>query len=160
MAYETGRHVIGYEVDEVRAAVDWFTRDGRAEAADRRRRPRRRGADRPLRGGGRPADRRGLGRRLLRAARGGLVGADLPERLGPARRVRRRRGRQPDRAPGADDRGVPGPRGRRPAPARERPERRRLGPARPRPRPRPSRPSSTDSIEITYQGHGGPSLRS
>jgi dienelactone hydrolase len=28
MAYETGRHVIGYEVDEVRAAVDWFARDG------------------------------------------------------------------------------------------------------------------------------------
>ncbi|HEY2155002.1 MAG TPA: hypothetical protein VGH33_05190, partial [Isosphaeraceae bacterium] len=28
MAYETGRHVIGYEVDEVRAAIDWFTRDG------------------------------------------------------------------------------------------------------------------------------------
>jgi dienelactone hydrolase len=28
MAYETGRHVIGYEVDEVRAAVDWFTRAG------------------------------------------------------------------------------------------------------------------------------------
>jgi dienelactone hydrolase len=28
MAYEAGRHVIGYEVDEVRAAVDWFTRPG------------------------------------------------------------------------------------------------------------------------------------
>ena len=28
MAFETGRHVIGYEVDEVRAAVDWFTRAG------------------------------------------------------------------------------------------------------------------------------------
>jgi cephalosporin-C deacetylase-like acetyl esterase len=28
MAYETGRHIIGYEVDKVRAAVDWFTRDG------------------------------------------------------------------------------------------------------------------------------------
>jgi dienelactone hydrolase len=28
MAYEVGRHVIGYEVDEVRAAVDWFTRPG------------------------------------------------------------------------------------------------------------------------------------
>jgi dienelactone hydrolase len=27
-AYETGRHIIGYEVDEVRAAVDWFTRPG------------------------------------------------------------------------------------------------------------------------------------
>jgi dienelactone hydrolase len=28
MAYEAGRHLIGYEVDEVRAAVDWLTRDG------------------------------------------------------------------------------------------------------------------------------------
>ncbi|SIO01737.1 hypothetical protein SAMN05444166_2054 [Singulisphaera sp. GP187] len=27
-AYETGRHIIGYEVDEVRAAVDLFTRPG------------------------------------------------------------------------------------------------------------------------------------
>lgn len=27
-AYETGRHIIGYEVDEVRAAIDWFTRPG------------------------------------------------------------------------------------------------------------------------------------
>ena len=28
MAYEAGRHPIGYEVDEVRAAVDWFRRTG------------------------------------------------------------------------------------------------------------------------------------
>jgi dienelactone hydrolase len=28
MAYEAGRHVIGYEVDEVRAAVDWFKQTG------------------------------------------------------------------------------------------------------------------------------------
>jgi cephalosporin-C deacetylase-like acetyl esterase len=28
MAFETGRHIIGYEVDEVRAALDWFTRPG------------------------------------------------------------------------------------------------------------------------------------
>jgi dienelactone hydrolase len=28
MAFEAGRHIIGFEVDEVRAAVDWFTRDG------------------------------------------------------------------------------------------------------------------------------------
>ena len=28
MAFETGRHIIGYEVDKVRAAVDWFTRPG------------------------------------------------------------------------------------------------------------------------------------
>lgn len=31
MAYETGRHVLGYEVDEVRAAVDWFTREGQPD---------------------------------------------------------------------------------------------------------------------------------
>ncbi len=93
MAYETGRHVIGYEVDEVRAAVDWFTRDGRAEAADRRLRHRRGRADRAGRRGGRHQDRRGVGRRPLRPAGGRLVGADLPERLGPAERVRRRRGR-------------------------------------------------------------------
>jgi len=30
MAYEAGRHVIGYEVDEVRAAVDWFKQTGPA----------------------------------------------------------------------------------------------------------------------------------
>jgi dienelactone hydrolase len=28
MAYETGRHPIGYEVDKVRSAVDWFSREG------------------------------------------------------------------------------------------------------------------------------------
>jgi dienelactone hydrolase len=28
MAYEVGRHPIGYEVDQIRAAVDWFTRPG------------------------------------------------------------------------------------------------------------------------------------
>jgi dienelactone hydrolase len=28
MAFEAGRHIIGYEIDEVRAAVDWFTRAG------------------------------------------------------------------------------------------------------------------------------------
>src|SRR5262249_24920527 len=26
MAFETGRHIIGYEVDKVRAAIDWFRR--------------------------------------------------------------------------------------------------------------------------------------
>jgi dienelactone hydrolase len=28
MAFEMGRHLIGYEVDKVRAAIDWFTRPG------------------------------------------------------------------------------------------------------------------------------------
>ena len=27
MAFEMGRHVIGYEIQRVLAAVDWFTRD-------------------------------------------------------------------------------------------------------------------------------------
>jgi dienelactone hydrolase len=31
MAYEAGRHVIGYEVDKVRAAVDWFERPGQPD---------------------------------------------------------------------------------------------------------------------------------
>ena len=31
MAYEAGRHIIGYEVDEVRAAVDWFRQTGPRE---------------------------------------------------------------------------------------------------------------------------------
>ena len=33
MAFETGRHIIGYEVDKVRAAVDWFTRPGEPKRA-------------------------------------------------------------------------------------------------------------------------------
>jgi dienelactone hydrolase len=31
MAFETGRHIIGYEVDKVRAAIDWFSRPGEPE---------------------------------------------------------------------------------------------------------------------------------
>ncbi|HEV3121919.1 MAG TPA: hypothetical protein VGY53_08460 [Isosphaeraceae bacterium] len=31
MAYEAGRHVIGYEIDKVRAAVDWFARPGQPD---------------------------------------------------------------------------------------------------------------------------------
>jgi dienelactone hydrolase len=30
MAFETGHHIIGYEVDKVRAAVDWYSRSGEA----------------------------------------------------------------------------------------------------------------------------------
>ena len=33
MAYETGRHVIGYEVQKVLAAVDWFTIENKTHAA-------------------------------------------------------------------------------------------------------------------------------
>ena len=33
MAYETGRHVIGYEVQKVLAAVDWFTSENKTHAA-------------------------------------------------------------------------------------------------------------------------------
>jgi dienelactone hydrolase len=32
MAYESGRHIIGYEVQKVLAAVDWFARENAAEA--------------------------------------------------------------------------------------------------------------------------------
>ncbi len=31
MSYELGRHIIGYEVDKIRAAVDWFTLDSDAD---------------------------------------------------------------------------------------------------------------------------------
>ncbi|WP_422931189.1 dienelactone hydrolase family protein [Singulisphaera sp. PoT] len=30
-SYETGRHIIGYEVDKVRSAIDWFSRPGRPD---------------------------------------------------------------------------------------------------------------------------------
>ena len=33
MAYEMGRHIIGYEVQKVLAAVDWFTRENASHAA-------------------------------------------------------------------------------------------------------------------------------
>ena len=33
MAYEMGRHIIGYEVQKVLAAVDWFTREKASHAA-------------------------------------------------------------------------------------------------------------------------------
>ena len=72
-------------------------RPGGAGGEGRRRRLRRGRPDRLLRRGRGPADRRGPGQRLLRPAAAGLGRADLPQRLGPAPRVRRRRGRHPDR---------------------------------------------------------------
>ena len=96
-AYQMGRHVIGYEVQKVLAAVDWIERQAGAGGEGRRRRLRRGRADRLLRRGRGPAHRRGAGQRLLRPAAAGLGRADLPQRLGPAPRVRRRRDRHADR---------------------------------------------------------------
>ena len=96
-AFHMGRHVIGYEVQKVLAAVDWFKKRGDAEAkvgvagygeggliafyaaaADPR-------IDAALVSGYFDSRQRVVGR------------ADLPQRLGPAARVRRRRDRHADR---------------------------------------------------------------
>ena len=54
MAYEMGRHIIGYEMQKVLAAVDWFSDEGEA-LPDRRVGLRRRRADCPVRrAGGQP----------------------------------------------------------------------------------------------------------
>ena len=66
-AYQMGRHVIGYEVQKVLAAVDWIEKQAGPDVEGRRRRLRRRRPDRLLRRGRGPADRRGAGQRLLRA---------------------------------------------------------------------------------------------
>ena len=71
-AYHMGRHVIGYEVQKVLAAVDWIEAAGPIRRQDRGRRLRRGRPDRLLRRGRRPADRRRPGQRLLRPARARL----------------------------------------------------------------------------------------
>ena len=97
-AFHMGRHVIGYEVQKVLAAVDWFerTRGGQggigvagygeggliafyAAAVDTR-------IDAALVSG------------YFELAAGRLVRADLPQRVGVAARVRRRGNGYPDRA--------------------------------------------------------------
>ncbi len=84
MAFELGRHVIGYEVQKVLAAVDIFSRmntDGRAQLPIARRRRRRGGACRLLCRRRRSADPGGAGQRILSASRAALAGTDLPECL-------------------------------------------------------------------------------
>ena len=105
-AFELGRHVIGYEVQKVLALVDCFRRETtRRSGQGRRLRLRRRGPDRALRRGARPADRRGLRQRLFRRSQRCLAAAGRPQCLRAARAVRRCRGRAPDRAASADGRG-------------------------------------------------------
>ncbi len=77
-AFHMGRHIIGYEVQKVLAAVDWFEkRDGLRQ--DRRAGLRRRRPDRVLCGGARYADRRRAGQRLFRFPRKRVGGAHLPQ---------------------------------------------------------------------------------
>ena len=57
MAYEMGRHIIGYEVQKVLAAVDWLARD-KDHPPDRRLRLRRGRPARPVQRRRRPAHRR------------------------------------------------------------------------------------------------------
>ena len=67
-AFELGRHLIGYEVQKVLGLIDALKADrldSRTKIAGLRLRRRR--DDRALRGGSRPADRRGLRERLISA---------------------------------------------------------------------------------------------
>ena len=92
-AFHMGRHVIGYEVQKVLAAVDGF-RARRGD--DREGRRRRLCGGRPgglLCGGHRSPHRRRARERLLRSARARLGGADRSQHLEPARAVRRCRDR-------------------------------------------------------------------
>ena len=95
MAFEVGRHVIGYEVQKVRAAVGWFAAENAGHCRTHRRRGIRRGriAGSLQRCPGH-AHRRHTGQRLFSAAGTDVEGADLSRRLGPAARVRRRRHRR------------------------------------------------------------------
>ena len=106
MAFEAGRHIIGYEVQKVLAAVDWFGAAARtgpigmagygeggliafyAAALD-------------------TANRGGAGQRLLRPTRRPMAGTDLSRRLERAARVRRRRDCRHDRATSLNRRSQP-----------------------------------------------------
>ena len=143
-AYHMGRHVIGYEVQKVLAAVDWFKAQAEAGREDRRRRLRRRRPDRLLRRGRGPADRRGPGQRLLRLAAARLGRADLSQRLGPAARVRRCRDRDADRPARAGGRAQRGA-------ARGRPARRAAGAGAAGPRSASSARRRLDDVLAEWQ---------
>ena len=155
MAYETGRHVIGYEVDEVRAAVDWFRRQGEPE--------------RPVgvfgygEGGLVALHAAAVDKRINAAWVAGYFGPreavwsepvyrnvwNLLRDFGDAE-VRYRRRALPR---SARSKACKGPRGRRPAPAGGRPERRRLGTAdHPAARRRPGRVRSPDGDHLSGPG--------
>ncbi len=99
-AFEMGRHIIGYEVQKVLALVDWFTHEA-GEKGD----PRigvigyGEGGLLALHAGALdPRIDARLRQRLLRFATKRLAGADLSQRVRPARPVRRRRAGRDDRA--------------------------------------------------------------
>ncbi len=132
MAFELGRHIIGYEVQKVLAAVDLFEQMNKSDG---------RGHDLPIGVAGvgeggllalysaalDPRHQIDLGERLLRPARGNLAGADLPQRLVALERVRRRGSCLAGVTAFADDRGGHGPADSRTAPATSGPQRRRPG---------------------------------
>ena len=111
MAYPMGRHPIGYEVQKVLALVDWLESTSPAGNWYWRGRPRRGRLDRALCRGGGPENRFLPGERLFFRSGAHLAGADLPQCLGPADRVRRRRDREPGAAPHPGDRALPSPSG-------------------------------------------------
>ena len=76
-------------------------------------RARRGGTDRAPCRRGRFENRRLPGERLFLCSRAGLAGTDLPQRLGPADRVRGCRDREPGAAAHPGDRALAGPSGRR-----------------------------------------------
>ena len=123
MAFEAGRHIIGYEVQKVLAAVDWFatravrsrSQGGAKAASSRSTRPRSIHGSR----------RRWSAATSSRVTKSGR--ADLPRRLGAAPRLRGRRGGEPDRAARADRRGCRLPGSDRSAARNARPPRRRTG---------------------------------
>ena len=116
-AYHMGRHVIGYEVQKVLAAVDWFERTRAGQGGDRGSGLWRGRAVSLLRRRRGHPDRRRAGERLFQLAAGRLVRAHLPQRLGVIAGVRRRGGRHPDRAARPGGRVQQGP--RNPEPARK-----------------------------------------
>ncbi len=105
-AFEMGRHVIGYEVQKVLAAVDWFDRRGPQGQVGRVAGYAEGGLIALCRGRARPADRLLPGERLFRLAARALGGADLPQRVRLVARVRRRRDRLADRSARVRGRGL------------------------------------------------------
>ena len=106
-AFEMGRHIIGYEVQKVLARSIGSRPRRRAKNAPSAWSATAKVGCCPCIRGARPANRRGLGQRLLRRSRAGLGRADLSQRLWPARAIRRCRAGRPDRAAGAGDRSLP-----------------------------------------------------
>ena len=125
-AFELGRHLIGYEVQKVLALVDLASRRRNRDANTKI------GVFGYGEGGAialyaaalDPRIERRLRERLFRRPQRRLATARRSQRLRPPGAVRRRRGRQPDRAADVDRRGGQRPRVRHPAG-----HRRRTGPA-------------------------------